>query len=44
VSGIEKPFHSLQVTFFGIRQSDCIKKILQAKKKKRFEAKLTTSI
>ena len=33
-SGMVFWFHSLQVTFFGISQSDCIKKILQVKKKK----------
>jgi len=31
-------------SFFCISQSDCIKKNLQAKKKTRFEAKLTTPI
>jgi len=36
-------FRSLQVTFFGISQSDCLKKISSREEKKtRCEAKLTT--
>jgi len=33
-------FHPLQVTFFGISQSDCIEKNFTWRKKTRCEAKL----
>jgi len=42
-SGMVFRFHSLQVTFFGISQSDCMKKISShGEKKTRCEVKLTT--
>ena len=42
-SGMVFRFRSLQVTFFGISQSDCLKKISSREEKKtRCEAKLTT--
>jgi len=38
-SGMVFQFHSLQVTFFGVSQSDCIKKI-SSREEKKLDVKL----